>query len=377
MANEPDFYELLGVSRNATDEELKKAYRKLARKLHPDVNPGNKEVEEQFKQVTLAYEVLSDPEKRSRYDQFGIDGLRGGGAGGPGFDNVNLSDIFDAFFGGASPFGPRQQRHSGPPRGQDMEISVSLDFETAVFGGEVDVSLRKPVACSDCDGTGAAPGTQPEECVDCRGTGEIRQVRQSILGQMISASPCRRCSGTGQTISKPCPGCRGDGIRTEQDSFTVDVPAGIDHGQTLRLSGRGAAGPRGGVSGDLYMHVSVKPHPRFERQGNDLVHILHVPMTQAALGAEFEFKTLDDVESVQLEPGVQTGEVLRFPGKGVPRIDSRGRGDLLVQIIVDTPTKLSKEEENLLRQLAELRNDTVSADDEGSGIFDKIKDAFR
>lgn len=292
-ASETDFYALLGVARDASDEQLKKAYRKVARELHPDANPGDKQAEERFKRVTLAYDVLRDPERRSRYDRFGIDGIRGAGgagAGGAGFDGMNLGDIFDAFFGGGSPFA-QQRRGGGPPRGQDMELTVSLAFETAVFGGTVDVSLRLPTECDDCDGSGAAPGTSPEVCADCGGAGEVRRVRQSILGQVVSAAACPRCSGTGRRVASPCPACRGEGLRTQEQKFDVDIPAGIDHGQTLRLSGKGAAAPRGGESGDLYLHVNVQPHEQFGRQGNDLVHAMHIPLTQAALGAHIVLET--------------------------------------------------------------------------------------
>lgn len=379
MAEETDFYALLGVSRDASDEQLKKAYRKVARELHPDANPDDPAAEEKFKQVTLAYEVLRDPEKRARYDQFGIDGIRGsggGGAGGFGFDGMNLGDIFDAFFGGGSPFGQQQRRGAGSaPRGQDMELTVTLDFETAVFGGQVEVSLRLPVACSECGGNGAAPGTQPETCAECGGAGEVRRVRQSILGQVVTAQPCPRCAGTGQQVSSPCPSCHGDGVRTEERTFNVDIPAGIDHGQTLRLAGKGAAGPRGGIPGDLYLHANVQPHERFGRQGNDLVHVLHIPFTQATLGAEFTLETLDGSEEIDIEAGTQSGKLLRFRGRGVPRVDGRGRGDLVVQIIVDTPTKMTKEQDELLRQFAQMRNESVT--DEQGGFFGKIKDAFR
>ena len=377
MADETDFYALLGVARDATDEQLKKAYRKIARELHPDANPGDTAAEEKFKQVTLAYEVLRDPEKRARYDQFGIDGIRGGGGGGGGgfgFEGMNLNDIFDAFFGGGSPFG-QQRRGGGPLRGQDMEVTVALEFETAVFGGQVEVSLRQPVACTDCSGSGAAPGTSPETCTECGGVGEVRRVRQSILGQVVSAQACPRCAGTGQQVASPCGSCHGDGVRTQEQTFNVDIPAGIDHGQTLRLTGKGAAGPRGGTPGDLYLHADVQPHERFGRQGNDLVHALHIPFTQATLGAELTLNTLDGTEEIDIEPGTPSGRLLRFRGRGVPRVDGRGRGDLVVQIIVDTPSKLTKEQEDLLRQFAALRNEHVTEDQ--GGLLGRIKDAFR
>jgi molecular chaperone DnaJ len=377
---ETDFYALLGVERNASDAELKKAYRKLARELHPDANPNDPGAEERFKQVTLAYEVLRDPERRRRYDQFGIDGVRGGGgsgtAGGDPFGfsgDVNLGDLFDAFFGGQSPFGGRRTA-SGPPSGSDMQATVTLPFEQAVFGGETEVKLKLPVSCDVCEGTGAAPGTEARVCADCQGQGEVRRVRQSILGQVVTASPCMKCHGTGADIASPCPTCHGEGRKTEERTYTVEIPAGIDNGQTLRLTGKGGAGPRGGPSGDLYIHVNVRPHDKFARREYDLVHELHVTMAQAALGIEMKLETLDDSEDIALEPGTQTGKVFHFRGKGVPHVNGRGRGDLIVAVVVDTPTKLTKDQEELLRSFADLRGEQVS---EAGGLIGKLKGAFK
>jgi molecular chaperone DnaJ len=368
-----DLYEVLGVRRTASPEEIKRSYRQLARQLHPDANPDDPEAEARFKEVAQAYEVLSDPEKRRRYDAFGSTGM-GGGAGptGGGDPFAGFGDIFEAFFGAS---GSRAQEQSGPPRGTDIEVVADLDFEVAVFGGEHEVTVRTAEACSDCEATGAAPGTTVKACPDCRGTGQVRRVRQSFLGQMVTAGRCARCGGTGQNIERPCPTCGGEGRRIADKTYTVDVPAGVDTGATLRLPGRGAVGPRGGGAGDLYVHVRVRRHPRFERQGADLVHRLHLPMTQAALGAHLSFETLDGTEDLVVPRGTQTGRVFRLRGRGVPHLEGRGRGDLLVEVLVDTPDDVGREEEELLRRLAALRGEDVAPQD--TGFFAKIKSAFK
>ena len=379
-----DFYELLGVARGASDEEIKKAYRSRARELHPDANPDDPQAEERFKQVALAYEVLKDPEKRARYDQFGIDGLRGTGAGGGGGGDPvgfggggGLNDLFDAFFGGGgNPFGGGGRRGpSGPPRGGDAETTTSIAFEEAVFGVTTEVTLRLPVGCDTCSSTGAAAGTTSSRCAQCEGTGEVRRVRQSLLGQMVTTSACGRCGGTGQTIETPCPTCRGEGRRTEQRTFPVGVPAGVDDGTTLRLTGRGPAGPRGGPNGDLFVHLRVTPHPRFERSGVDLVEQLEVSMTQAALGVHLSYDTLDGAEDLVITSGTQTGRIFRLRERGVPVVNGRGRGDLLVQIVVAVPTQLTKEQDELLRTLAGLRGEEVAPPDRS--LLGKIRSKFR
>ncbi len=266
-----DHYEVLGVSRQASESEIKSAYRRLARQYHPDANPDDPAAEARFKDVANAYEVLGDAERRARYDRFGDDGLggQGGNAGGP--FGANLGDLFDTFFGGANPFGGGQARTSGPPRGEDLETVLEIDLSDAVFGGEQLVSVRTAVACEPCDASGAQPGTGVSTCHECGGSGQVQRVRQSILGQMVTASQCPVCNGRGETIDQPCTTCQGEGRNIETVSYTVDVPAGVDSGSTLRLSDRGAIGPRGGRPGDLYVHISVRPHPRFERDGNDLL----------------------------------------------------------------------------------------------------------
>ncbi len=366
-----DLYETLGVSRHASAEEIKRAYRQLARRWHPDANPGDAEAERRFKQIAQAYEVLSDPQRRAQYDRFGTVG-----AGGPGFGSGDaFGDIFEAFFGG-NPFGgaPGAGRSAGPPPGADIEVMIDITFEQAVLGGETNVELRLPVACQACEATGAAPGTSSEACASCGGSGQVQRVRQSILGQMISATTCPACMGFGQVIPSPCRACRGEGRVTESKSFEIEIPPGVDNGARLRLSGRGAAGPRGGGRGDLYVLLRVGHHDRFRREGDDLVEELWIPVTQAALGARLAYTTLDGEEELLIPAGTTTGEEFRLRGRGVPKLNRRGRGDLVVRVVVDTPTNLTAEEEELLRRLALLRGEEVAPADEG--WLKRIRSAF-
>jgi len=372
-----DYYDLLGVSRTATADELKKAYRKKARELHPDANPGNPAAAEQFKEVSKAYAVLSDDDQRARYDRFGEAGV--GGAGGPNVDdlfNGGLGDIFDAFFGGGSPFGGGgggRRGPAGPPRGQDMEVAVAITFEQAVFGDQISVDLKLPQPCGDCGGTGAGEGTRPVTCADCGGSGQVRRVRQSVLGQMVSTSPCPRCGGLGEIVTSPCVACRGEGRVTVDKSYTVDVPAGVVDGSTLRLTRRGAAGPRGGGPGDLYVHLRVKSHDRFRRIDDDLVTEVPISNAQASLGSKVTLTTLDGDEDLVVQPGTQPGHEFVLRSRGVPRLHGRGRGDLRAIVKVEVPTTLSQQESELLRQFAESRGEVVG---EGGGLFSKIKSAF-
>ncbi len=379
-----DYYALLGVGSGASDDEIKRAYRKVARELHPDTN-SDPAAEERFKAVSLAYETLRDPERRRRYDMFGPEGVRGSGAagtgagGGSGFPGDafggGLGDLFETFFGGGGFGGGGNSRRGGPPRGADMETTLDLDFQAATFGTQSQVRVRVPVTCDTCSGSGTKAGTHPETCQACGGAGEVRQVRQSILGQMVTASPCRRCGGTGQVIADPCSDCRGEGRVTRDQTFTVDVPAGVDNGSTLRVPSRGAAGARGGTAGDLYVHLRVRPHERFTRQGYDLVNVLHLPLTQAALGAHLRYEALDGTEDLVIPRGTQNGRVFRLRGRGVPHVEGRGRGDLLVQVVVDTPDDLSREQEELLRRLAAERGDEVAPPE--SGLRARIRSAFK
>lgn len=373
-----DYYELLGVSRTASADEIKKAYRQRAREFHPDANPDDTAAAEQFKKVAQAYQVLSDDQQRARYDRYGEAGV-GGASGGPSAEDIfggGLGDIFETFFGGGgSPFGGGRQRGpSGPPRGQDLEVIADIDFEQAIFGDQIDVTLKIPSACTDCGGSGAGEGTQPVTCSDCGGSGQVQRVRQSLLGQMVTASPCGRCGGLGQVITTPCSTCRGEGRVTADKTYQVDVPAGVDSGSTLRLTGRGAAGPRGGSTGDLYVHLRVAPHDRYVRDEHDLVTEVDVSLAQAALGTSIELETLDGTEPLVVPPGTQPGREFVLRQRGVPHLRGRARGDLRARVRVDVPTKLTDREVELLTEFAEGRGETVGNGKEG--LFSRIKSAF-
>jgi molecular chaperone DnaJ len=370
-----DHYAVLGVARDASESEIKSAFKKAALRWHPDRNPDDPEAEARFKEAAFAYEVLSDPERRRRYDVTGDDGT-GGGAGANPFDGAGLSDIFEAFFGGGgSPFGGGGGGPSGPPRGVDLEAVADLSFEDAVFGTDAEVSVRTALACEPCEATGAKPGTAARRCTECDGSGQVQRVRQSILGQMVTAARCPTCLGQGEFVDDPCEVCDGEGRTVQEKTYTVEVPAGVDTGTTIRVSGRGAVGQRGGATGDLYVQVRVAPHSRLHRDGIDLYEEYHVPMTQAALGAVLDYETLDGTESITIKPGTQTGEQVRLRGRGVPRVQSRGRGDLILAIVVDTPVDLSDEAEELLRQLAQERSEVVAPPDEG--LLSRFRSAFR
>lgn len=366
-----DYYEILGVTQEATVDDLKRAYRALARSLHPDANPDDPGAEARFKEVALAYETLSDPERREQYDMFGAAGPGGGGGTGDVFGG-GLGDIFEAFFGnGGSPFGGGAES-AGSQRGVDLEVAIELDLVEVAFGCEHAVTVRTAVPCDTCEATGAAPGSAPSTCAHCHGSGQVRQMRQSLLGQMVTAAACPSCGGVGQLIEDPCEDCAGEGREIVDRDFTVNVPPGVDTGNVLRLTGRGAVGPRGGGLGDLYVKIRVRPDGRFERHGNDLVHDLVIPFTQAALGAQLEIETLDDVEDLVIPVGLQSGQLLRLRGQGIQH--GRTRGDLVVRVAVETPGRLSEDEEELLRRFAEVRGEEVAP--EGEGLISKIRSAF-
>jgi molecular chaperone DnaJ len=374
-----DYYELLGVSRSSTAEEIKKAYRRKARELHPDANPGDPVTEERFKQVAQAYEVLSDADSRARYDRFGEAGV--GSASGPNlgdmFSGGGFGDLFDAFFGGAggNPFGGGGRGGpAGPPRGQDLEVVADIEFAQAVFGATVAVEVRTALRCEDCDGSGAGAGTQPVTCSECNGRGQVQRVRQSMLGQMVTASACPRCGGLGQVIVTPCATCNGEGRVIAEKTYQVDVPAGVDTGSTLRLTGRGAVGPRGGGAGDLYVHVRVGRHETFSREGDDLVAELPISIAQAALGTKIVMPTLDGEEEIAVPVGTQPGKEFVFRQRGVHRLHGRGRGDLRVRVNVQVPTKLNEFETELLTKYAESRGEAVGTGEQG--LFSRIKSAF-
>jgi len=369
-----DYYADLGVSREASSEEIKRAYRRKARTLHPDVNPGP-EAEQEFKRVSQAYDVLGDPTKKQQYDM-GADPYGGmTGSYGQGF---SFSDIMDAFFGGAaaSSRGPR----SRVQRGQDALIRVDIDLPTAVFGADKEVVVDTAVLCETCHGDGKQPGTGTRTCEICGGRGEVQQVQRSFLGQVMTSRPCTACHGFGEIITDPCFDCSGNGRVRTRRTLTLAVPAGVDTGTRIQLAGEGEVGPGGGTPGDLYVEVQVLPHEKFQRRGDDLHCVVEVPMTAAALGTVLEFDTLDGPTQFTVKSGAQSGEVTTIRDHGVTHLRGSGRGDLLVTLRVLTPTKLDGEQEELMRRLAEIRGEQnpsarVSHVESG-GFFGKLRDAF-
>jgi molecular chaperone DnaJ len=370
-----DYYGLLGVDRGATDEQLKKAYRKLARELHPDVN-ADPAAQERFKQVTAAYEVLSDPQKRQVVD-LGGDPLApgGGGAGNPfagGF--AGFGDIMDAFFGGGGPRGPRSRAQQG----SDALLRIECELDEMAFGTTRELSVETAVLCGSCTGSGCAPGTLPTTCETCRGRGEVQQVQRSFLGQVMTSRTCPRCVGTGTVIEHPCAECHGDGRVRARRTLTVKVPAGIEDGMRIRLSGEGEVGPGGGPSGDLFVEVHQKPHPVFTRDGDDLHCTISIPMTAAALGTSIPLVTLDGEEALDIPAGTQPAEVMTLKARGVPHLRGSGRGHLHVHLDVQVPTKLDDQQAELLRQLAALRGEERPGmvARTGGGLFGRLRDAF-
>lgn len=374
MAEKRDYYEVLGIQKGASEDEIKKAYKKLARKYHPDMNPGDKEAEEKFKEVNEANEVLSDPEKKARYDQFGFAGVdpnygagAGGGAYGGGFDFGDLGDIFGSFFGGG--FGGGQRRNpNAPQRGESIRASVSVSFTEAAFGCEKSVTLERSEQCPTCKGNGCAPGTTPEICPDCHGTGTVQTRRQTPMGVFASNGPCRKCGGTGRLIHQPCPDCRGTGAVRKRKTIKVNIPAGIDHGQTISLRGQGNAGKNGGPAGDLLITVMVQPHELFHRDGVDVFCEAHITFAQAVLGAELEIPTIDGKVKYSIPEGTQTGTVFRLKGKGIPVLNGRGRGDQYVTVTIETPRNLNKEQKEALRRFSETL---------GESNYEKRKSFFK
>jgi len=355
MAAVRDLYEVLGVTRDASDDDIKKAYRRLARELHPDVN-GDAVAEERFKEVAGAYEILADPGKRRQYDAFGSTG----GPAGAGFNDIQ--DIFDMFFGqgGAGGAGRRRGPGSRIQHGEDLGVRIMLGFRDAVFGARRDLEIERLVACERCGGNGAEPGTAPVSCGTCGGEGQVQAVRRSVFGTVMTATPCATCRGTGQQVLDACERCFGEGRRREQTTVTIEIPAGVSDGMELRVTGNGHAGIAGGPPGDLYVGISVEAAEEFDRRGQDVFTVLDVSMTQATLGAELEIGGLDGPEHIALEPGTESGTVVRIKGGGVPNVNRRGRGDLYVTLHVVTPEHLSREERKLWERLSELRGEQTS-----------------
>lgn len=380
-----DYYEILEVSRDADADAIKKAYRKLALKYHPDRNNGSKDSEEQFKEATEAYEVLRDPQKRAAYDRYGHAGVKGGVGGGfGGFDFSDALEIFMRDFGGFGLddlFGGRSRRQArGPQRGPDIRVRMPLTLQQVATGLKQTIRVAVDDPCEACSGTGAAGGAQPERCGECGGTGEIRRVQRSILGQFVSVAPCPVCGGAGQRIKEACSECKGRGTQPGEATLEVDVPAGVTAGDYLAMRGRGNVGPQGGPRGDVMVVLDVMEDERFVRDGADIVYRLPITFSQAALGVELEVPVVDGTTArVKVPAGVQTGQILRLRGKGLPRLRGGGHGDQLVQMVVWTPTDLSPEQEDLYRQLAALESpapDRVEQREEDRGFWSKVKEAF-
>lgn len=381
MADKRDYYEVLGVDKSASADEIKKAYRKKAKQYHPDLNPGDKEAEAKFKEANEAYEVLSDDQKKARYDQFGHAGVDpnygAGGAGGfgGGFgDDFDLGDIFSSFFGGgASGFGGggRRSNPNGPRRGEDLQSSVTISFEEAAKGCKRKINVNRIEVCQECNGSGAAPGTSPTTCPECHGTGQVTAQQRTPFGVIQTQRACSRCSGNGRIIETPCSKCRGRGRVTKQSTLEVNIPAGIDDRQILNVRGEGNKGVNGGPAGDLHVVVNVRPHPFFERDGFDVWCEVHVNIVQATMGDTLLVPTLDGKVRYDIPEGTQPGSVFRLKGKGIQNIRSKARGDQLVRIIVDIPTKLNAEQREALLKFNSLMGGSEPSGEEKKGFFGK------
>ncbi|MBQ1950306.1 MAG: molecular chaperone DnaJ [Clostridia bacterium] len=380
MADKRDYYEVLGLQKGASEDEIKKAYRRLAKQYHPDLNPGDAEAEARFKEIGEAHEVLSDADKRARYDQFGHAGVdpnfSPGGYGGYGGVNVDfgdLGDMFSSIFGGGFG-GARRADPNAPRRGNDCGASVMISFEEAAKGTKKEVNVPRIVPCASCGGNGAKKGTTPQTCSHCHGTGQVMQQQRTPFGVMSTQTTCPQCKGRGRIISDPCPDCGGQGLVRRTEQIKINIPAGIDDGQSIRIAGKGNAGRNGGPAGDLIVQVGVRPHPLFERDGVNIWYELPVTFAQAALGAEIEIPTLDGRMTHTIKEGTQPGDILRIKGKGIPHLSGRGVGDLLLRVAVEVPKNLSAEQRKLLQA---FENSTGNKNyQRRTSFFDKLKKGF-
>ena len=356
-----DYYEVLGVSRGASEAEIKKAYRKLAKENHPDLHPGDKEAEARFKEINEAYEVLSDADKKARYDQYGhagVDPNFGAGGGFDGsFDFGDLGDIFGSFFGGGFG-GGRRTNPNAPQRGESIRLSLAISFEEAAFGCEKSVTVERMETCETCHGNGCAPGSTPEVCPECHGTGTVQVRRQTPMGVFATSSPCTRCGGKGKIIHQPCKDCHGTGAVRKRKTIQASIPAGIDNGQTISIRGQGNAGKNGGPAGDLLITITVRPHELFRREGTSVLCEAPITFAQAVLGAELEIPTIDGKVKYELPEGTQSGTTFRLKGKGIPALNGRGRGDQYVTVYIETPRNLNKEQKEALKKFAESMGDS-------------------
>ncbi|MGH3388886.1 MAG: molecular chaperone DnaJ [Actinomadura sp.] len=373
MAN--DYYAILGVRRDASADEIKKAYRRLARELHPDVNP-DPETQERFKEITQAYEVLSDPKKREMFDLGADPFAAAGAAGGAGFGaGFPFTDIMDAFFGTATSRGPRSRAR----RGRNATLRVDLDLSETAFGTTRELTVDTAIVCSSCTGSGTAAGTHPETCDMCQGRGEVQQVTRSFLGQVMTSRPCPQCGGFGSVIRTPCPECSGDGRVRTRRTLKVRIPAGVENGTHIQLAGEGEVGSGGGPPGDLFLEIVERPHQIFEREGDDLHCTVQIPMTAAALGTKVVVETLDGPEDIDIKPGTQSGQVIPLYGRGVKHLNESGRGDLMIHVNVETPVQLDEQQEELLRQLSKLRGEERPPGKFApgqQGFFSRLRDVF-
>ena len=371
-----DYYEVLGVNKNATEEELKKAYRQVAKKYHPDLNPGNAEAEAKFKEANEAYAVLSDADKRRKYDQFGHAGVDGNGFGGGGFNytDMDFSDIFSSIFGGG--FGGSSRRRSGPQRGADLRYGMSISFMEAAFGVEKDITIDKEDTCTSCNGSGAQPGTSPETCPTCHGSGRIQQQTQTLFGMTMVTKDCNTCGGRGTIIRTPCAACHGRGRMRIRKTIHVKVPAGVDTGNRLPIRGEGEPGTKGGPYGDLYIEFKVAKHDIFTRTGADTYCEVPISYSQACLGGEIDVPTIDGPMKYTIKEGTQPGETVDFRGRGIPYVNSNGaRGKHTCKFVVEVPTRLNEEQKKLLRSFEGTLTERNYA--KKSGFFKKVKDIFR
>lgn len=370
-----DYYEVLGVSRDASEAEIKKAYRKLARQYHPDVNKDDPSAEAKFKEVAEAYEVLSDSEKRARYNQFGHAGTDPNGFGGAGFGGADFGgfgDIFDMFFGGGN-----GGRRRGPQKGADLRYDLDITFEEAAFGTETDIQVPRTENCGKCSGSGAEPGSEVKTCPTCQGTGQQQFVQNTAFGRFVQTKTCSTCHGEGKKIDKPCAECRGAGKVRKVRTIHVKIPAGVDTGSRIRIPGQGEAGTLGGPTGDLYVFLRVKPHKVFQRRGNDVFVEYQISFAQAALGDEVEVPTLSGLAKLKIPAGTQHGTSFRMREKGIPEIHGKKVGDQHVIVKVVTPTQLSERQIELLKEFASLGGEKISGVQNEKGFFDKVKDAFK
>ncbi|MDF2839258.1 MAG: molecular chaperone DnaJ [Clostridia bacterium] len=379
MATKRDYYEVLGINKGASEDEIKKAFRGLAKKHHPDVNQGNKESEAKFKEINEAYEVLSDKDKKAKYDQFGhagvdSNGFGGAGAGGFGGGFGGFEDIFDIFsnLGG---YGSSGRSKNGPRQGADLKYEVEIDFKEAAFGVKKEINITRSEKCEECKGSGAKAGSAVDTCKKCGGTGEVRYAQNTVFGRVVNVRPCDDCHGEGKIIKEPCPKCVGRGTVRKNKKITIEIPAGVDNGSVMPLRGEGEPGEKGGPKGDLYIYFRVKPHSLFKRDGMNLFCEIPISFVQATMGAEISVPTLEGQEQFEIPEGTQTGTTFKLKGQGIPSLRSKARGDLYFTVKVDIPRKLSDKQKEALKHFADAMGEEITG--KGKSFFDKVKDAFK